>query len=264
MVVGVPDRLQSAISNGAACLFLSSHLDDAVLSCAALMGALSQRGEVTVATAFTAAGPAPHTRAARSFLRQCAAPDADTLFAQRRAEDREVLSRLGVAHVPLGLTDALYRRRDGVPGAQVLGNVVPELVHRYPTYRLDIAKGRVSRGDKALIAQLTAQVDELMTATGAQLLFGPLAVGRHGDHVIARRVCESFAGRVIYYSDFPYDRAHEADDGFIAGHGLTKWSWERGVEAKPDVIRGYRSQADALFPDGEIPAVAETYYLSTS
>jgi LmbE family N-acetylglucosaminyl deacetylase len=261
----VPDRLQSAMSNGAACLFLSAHLDDAVLSCGALIHALAKRCAVTVATVFTAAGPTPHTRAGRSFLRQCASPDADTLFAQRRAEDREVLDRLGVDHVHLGMADALYRRRDSwVPATELVGSLVPELVHRYPTYRLDIAKGRVSRGDKGLRAHVSAQVGDLVTATGAQLLFGPIGVGRHVDHLIVRSVSEGFADRVVYYSDFPYDQSQRPDPGFIARHRLTRWSWERGIAEKPDLIRGYRTQADALFPDGKIPAVAETYYLATS
>src|SRR5262245_26192228 len=98
MSAAVPDRLAGAISSGATCLFLSAHLDDVVLSCGALIQALAGRCVITVATVFTAAGPRPHTYAARSFLRQCAAGDADSLFAARRAEDRAVLDGLGVGH----------------------------------------------------------------------------------------------------------------------------------------------------------------------
>jgi hypothetical protein len=34
------------------------------------------------------------------------------------------------------------------------------------------------------------------------------------------------------------------------------------AETKQDLIRGYRTQCGALFPDAEIPVAPETYYLS--
>jgi hypothetical protein len=214
---------------------------------------------------FTAAGPRPHTRAARSFLRQCAVPDAGALYDQRRAEDRAVLTGLGVDVVHLGLADALYRRRTApVRTSRHLGRVLPELVHRYPTYRFDIAKGRVARGDHALIADLTGRVRRLLDDTAAELLFCPLGVGRHVDHIIVRTVGERFPDKVVYYSDFPYNQSYRPNLRFIARHRLQPWSWHRGIDGKERLIRGYRTQADLLFPTGRIPAVAETYFLTAS
>jgi hypothetical protein len=72
-----------AVAAGTPLLFLSAHLDDAVLSCGALMESVKHSSPITVATLFTAAACPPHTRAA----------DAAALFAERRAEDVEVLGR---------------------------------------------------------------------------------------------------------------------------------------------------------------------------
>jgi hypothetical protein len=63
------------------------------------------------------------------------------------------------------------------------------------------------------------------------------------------------------YADFPYtarDPAAEAQ----AADGRRPWAWADDLDAKRPVITGYRTQVDALFPDGEIPLRPETYYAS--
>jgi LmbE family N-acetylglucosaminyl deacetylase len=253
--------LAAAVAAGEPLLVLSAHLDDAVLSCGGLLGSLAQRCPVTVATVFTTAGARPPTRAARSFLRQCGAPDAGTLFADRQAEDRHVLERLGVAHRHLGAPDALFRAREPLgPVLDRLGRAVPELVHRYPTYRFDIAKGRVAAGDRGMIAGLTGRVAALAGSAGARIVLCPIGIGRHVDHLITRTIGERGARRVVYYSDFPYDLTGSPDRAFLARHRLAPWIWDGGIAEKRGLIRGYRTQAGALFPDGEIPARPETYF----
>jgi hypothetical protein len=225
------------------------------------MRSLSATCALTVVTAFTAAGPPPHTYAARSFLRQCVMCDAAVLFAVRRAEDRRVLDGLGAAHAHLGYTDALFRRRQaGTPLARYAGRLFPELVHRYPTYRFDIAKGRIARGDRTVIDTLTAAVADRIRQSGARWVFCPLGVGRHVDHLIVRAVGERFPDRVIYYADFPYNQSAAPDPAFLTRHRLAPWSWTDGIAAKEALIRGYRTQVYAMFGTGRIPAVPETYY----
>ncbi|MFC5993589.1 PIG-L deacetylase family protein [Pseudonocardia hispaniensis] len=253
-------RLDAILSAGGPLLFLSAHLDDAVLSCGALLAALAPHCPVTVATVFTAATEPPHTRAARSFLRQCAATDAGTLFAERRAEDRDVLAGLGVRQVHLGAVDALFRTRRCRDALGPLGRAMPELVHRYPTYRFDIARGRVAAGDHTLVADLTRQVGDLVATTGAELVFSPVGVGNHVDHLLTRRIGAGLGTPVVHYSDFPYDLSAAPDPTYLGRLGLRPWSWEHGITEKQRLIRGYHTQADALFPGGTIPARPEVYY----
>jgi LmbE family N-acetylglucosaminyl deacetylase len=189
----VPEGVARVLHDGAPALFVSPHLDDAVLSCAALMRAMVAHAPVTVVTLFSAAAPGPHTRAARTFLRQCArglggATEWSTLFRERCREDIAVLDGLGAHWVHLGHPDALFRRRrdpSGLLGRA--GKLLPELDHRYPTFRFDIALGRVSRGDRELRETVTAEVADL--ARGS-VVFAPLGVGRHVDHLLARAVGE--------------------------------------------------------------------------
>lgn len=253
-------RVQRSIQGNAPWLVLSPHLDDAVLSCGALLKEEAQRRDITVATLFTEHAEPPHTRAGRTFVRQCSAPDAGSLFEERKVEDREVLDGLGVRTLHLGVEDALFRQRRAFPGSALVKKVVPELVYRYPTYRYDIALGRISRGDRALIADLRIRVGKLLEQTSAELLFCPLGTGRHVDHVITRLIGTYFPDQVVYYADFPYSLSFPADSRFIGEHQLQSASWDKGLAAKEALIRGYGTQADALFPDGRIPQVPETYF----
>jgi hypothetical protein len=216
-------------------------------------------GPVTVVTLFSAAAPPPHTRAARTFLRQCGAAQSGTLFRERCREDIAVLDGLGVGWAHLGHPDALFRRRRDPSGLlRRAGRVLPELDHRYPTFRFDIALGRVSRGDRALRETLTAEVADL--ARGA-VVFAPLGVGRHVDHLLARAVGEHLGA--VLYADFPYTARDPAAEA-VAADGRRPWSWADDLDAKRPAIAGYRTQVDALFPGGEIPLRPETYYSPSS
>jgi LmbE family N-acetylglucosaminyl deacetylase len=253
----VPEGVARVLHDGRPALFVSPHLDDAVLSCAALMRAIAGRSAVTVVTLFSDAAPPPHTRAARTFLRQCGASDADGLFIERRKEDVQVLDGLGVRHVHLGHPDALFRRRRDPWGVlRRAGRMLPELDHRYPTFRFDIALGRVSRGDGELLATVTDEVADLRDGA---VVFAPLGVGRHVDHLLARRLGERLGA--VLYADFPYTARDPAAEA-VAAAGQTPWAWTDDLAAKQPVIAGYRTQVDALFPDGEIPLRPETYYPS--
>ena len=254
----VPAPLRSALTAGARCLVLSPHLDDAVLSCGALLRELAPRCEITVLTLFTEATDGPHGRAARSFLRQCAHPDAATLFRARRDEDRAVVEALGARPEHLGLTDALFRRRELPTALAPVARLVPELAHRYPTFRFDIARGRVSRGDRGLRADLAARI--AARAGEADLLLCPLGVGRHVDHLLTRDLGLAWPGEVVWFSDFPYALEHSPDPAFVRRADLRPWSFDGGFETKESLVRGYTTQVDALFPSGVIPRLAETYW----
>jgi LmbE family N-acetylglucosaminyl deacetylase len=260
-VNGLPPRLEEHVAAGEPVLFLSAHLDDAILSCGGLISELSRRCPMTVATLFTEASAPPHTYAARSSLRQCRATDAASLYEARRAEDQDVLAQLGIDCVHLGATDALYRPREIGNGLVTgLGRHLPEVVHRYPTYRFDIAKGRVSRGDRNLIADLCTRVADLVVTIGPALVFSPVGVGRHVDHLVTRTTAERLQTGVVYYSDFPYDEQAQPDPGFLRQHRLLPWTWGRRIAEKHQLIRAYRTQVDALFPGGRITGKPETYF----
>jgi LmbE family N-acetylglucosaminyl deacetylase len=245
-------------------LILSPHLDDAVLSCGALLTALADHSNVTVVTVFTEGAGPPHTRAAESFLGRCNATSVEQLYAERRREDRDILASLGVKAVNLGFCDALFRRREGRPAWSVLGRGLPELIHRYPTYRFDIAKGRISRGDRVLIEQVEASLLEIIARHTPELVFCPLGVGRHVDHLIVRGIVTSHLSEVVYYSEFPYVMTEDSQTKFRRRRGLEPWVWDRMLHIKRNLIGAYRTQVHGLFPGGVIPVIPEVYYVPRS
>jgi LmbE family N-acetylglucosaminyl deacetylase len=235
--------------DGAAALVISPHLDDAVLSCGALLAHLAPRHRVTVATVFTVAAPPPWSLPARRALRGLGLLDAEDLFAQRRAEDRDVLAGIGAEAVNLGFRDALFRR----------GRLGPA----YPTYRLDAARGRVASCDTGLAAEVSARVGELARAREAAVVFAPLGVGRHVDHLITRQAARELSrpSRIVYYSDFPYSLKAAPEAGFVRRAGLAPHPWLLGRAENADRIAGYRTQFEGLFRDGTVPTRPEVYWL---
>ena len=250
------DRLSRLLGDlddtGAGVLVISPHLDDAVLSCGALLAHLAPRHLITVATVFTAAAPPPWSLPARRQLRELGGVDAEDFFAQRRAEDAGVLAGIGAAQAHLGFRDALFRR----------GRLGPA----YPTFRFDAARGRVASCDTGLAAEVSARVSEIARTGEAGLILAPLGVGRHVDHLITRRAAGELGMgvRTVYYSDFPYSLTAAPEAGFVRRAGLVPHAWLLGRAENASRIAGYRTQFAGLFRDGTVPTRPEIYWLPAS
>jgi LmbE family N-acetylglucosaminyl deacetylase len=256
------ESLIEAIDGVSRLVVLSPHLDDAVLSCGALMNHARKDMPVTVVTFFTEGGAPPYTLSARCYLRQTRAYDANKLYLARRAEDQAVLEGAAIGYLHAGLTEALFRRRTGpllnrLPWA---GRLVPELSHIYPTYRLHIIRGHISPHDINTLRYILDTIDQL-SLQSSTLFLAPLAVGGHVDHMLVRTAAELSQKRVAYYSDFPYNMRYRTDPYFSQRNTLAQATWSHEITTKLALIRAYRTQVDALFPGGEIPAVPEVYML---
>ena len=256
------EPLIEAIDGLSDLIVLSPHLDDAVLSCGALMNYAREKMRVTAVTFFTQGSEPPYTYSARSYLRQTRSHHADSLFLARRAEDQAVLESAGISYVHVGLTEILFRRRtrpllDRLPWA---GRLIPELSYMYPTYRLHVIRGGISLDDAGTIHSIIDTIDHL-SPESSTLFLAPLAVGGHKDHVLVRTAAELSRKRVGYYSDFPYNTRYCIDRSFVQRISLVQASWSHDVAAKLPLIREYRTQVNEIFPGGEIPVVPEVYLL---
>jgi LmbE family N-acetylglucosaminyl deacetylase len=254
--------LIEAIDGASNLIVLSPHLDDAVLSCGALMSHARKQMCVTVVTFFTEGGPPPYSHSARSYLRETRNNRASGLFLARRAEDQAVLESAGISYVHVGLTEALFRRRtrpslNRLPWA---GRLVPELCYNYPTYRLHVIRGGISPDDTSTIRSIHDTID-CLSLKSSTLFLAPLAVGRHIDHLLVRTAAELSGKRLAYYSDFPYNIRYPVDLSFVQRNSLSQATWSDDLAAKQPLIRAYRTQADSLFPGGEIPVAPEVYLL---
>ncbi len=242
------------IKNKIKCIFVSPHFDDVALSCAALLEQLSGKTEITVINAFTKAHKGPYTLSARKFLHDSTNySDATELFEEREKEDKKVLSTFSISIINLGLQDALFRKKKS---ATVLGKFLPEIDHVYPTYKWHLLKG-VSRNDTAL-SELKKKLQPYNNIN--TFVFAPYGVGGHIDHLTVRTACEEVFDTVLLYSDFPYNtRLNSYGDALKNGE---VYIVQPDLQKKEDLLKGYVTQFNGLFPTGEIAKHEEKYFSS--
>lgn len=236
-----------------AVLFVSPHLDDAVLSCGALLTHLARTNSVTVLTVFSSARPAKWAPSARNELRNHGAADALRYFEDRRAEDIAALKEVGAAWIHLGFTDAPFRRVGETAGKDT-GRAA------YPSFHFHIARGRIASSDATLAAKVSVKVREAVSANGVTAVFAPLGVGRHVDHLITRNATVASGIDAVYYSDFPYSETAKPSARFVRKASLQPYTWLDGRAENVNLIEKYKSQVDGLFPSG-IPVSPETYWI---
>lgn len=245
------------------CIFVSPHLDDAILSAGDLISFLSKRTEVKVVNVFTEPSPRPYTLSAKAFLSQCGYKDADLLFNDRIREDREVFLRLNIDPVYLGFVDATWRKMTNMAFIRrILSNIIPELGHVYPVFRINISDGKVSSRDAELIRDLESKLKSIGESHPKSIVFCPLALRTHVDHTIVRDAClKVFQDNLILWSDFPYSLKNEVSLQNLDKMRLTSFEWSNDHDGKKKLIEGYESQFKGLFPDSKIKLSPEKYYL---
>jgi hypothetical protein len=227
------------------------------------MARLAIDGSVTVASVFSNAGPLPWSIPAYRTLAKYGR-DPFALFEVRRHEDLTVLRTIPARVAHLGYCDGLFRTRSGTDTSRAtrLGRLRSR-IPRYPTFRWDLARGRVARSDRGLADQVAVSLTELAEQLGPEgaVIFAPLAIGRHVDHIITRNAAARLGLPVVYYSDFPYSESALPDRAFVERYNVVPYLWQAGREANADRVRAYRSQLDESFPSGHVPTRPEVYWL---
>lgn len=175
-------------------LYISPHLDDAVLSVGGLIGTQLMAGDrVVIATACTADAPTAGRLSplAIEVHRRWGNPRAP--YAQRRQEDIAACMALGGAECRhLGLPDAIYRFKPDSPAC------------RYETF--DELFGPIPSWDRGFSAIIAADVHRLVAELQPQDVFGPLGVGRNVDHLHLRNAILRMSNStpVAFYEEQPY------------------------------------------------------------
>ena len=253
--------LQKIITGKIPCYFISPHLDDAALSAGGLITHLSKHTQVEVISVFTAASTPPYTLSVLRFLYRCGYTDTNQLLIDRKEEDRKAYSRIGITPHHLGYIDASWRKITSPSKfRQLLSRILPEFLHLYPIHQLHIARGAISSHDTDLMRSLGEELRALIANEKQFVIFCPLALKSHIDHVIVRDVCLKNFENVILWKDFPYNMKNvlgSKDDNPLA---TEVFRFEEEPEMKLGMIKEYTSQTKMMFPDGNIPLVPEVYY----
>jgi len=222
-------------------IYLSPHLDDAVLSCGGRIWRQAQVGErVCVVTVF--AGAPASSAPLSPFAQELHARWGHLTDAvvRRQEEDVESLALLGAKAVHWPYTDCIYRQ---APDGRFL-------------YASEGALwGQVRPEDESLVVELAARIAALTLSgeNASPVVYAPLGVGRHVDHRVVRRAAEASGQALVYYEDYPYAQDRQAVQN---AQQEKKWRSELALplsagalEAKVAAIACYRSQLGTFWDD---------------
>jgi len=218
-------------------VYLSPHLDDAVLSSGGRIHRQAAEGDDIIILTVCAGGPSVEDLSpfAESLHRRWGT--AVSAGERRREEDREAVAALGARAMHLEFQDAIYRTgEEGVP-----------------LYASEEAIfGPVHPSEFELIEQVAQAVRGAIPADAGVIV--PLAAGGHVDHRLTRKAAERLLRRLSYYEDFPYAASYGEVEYALAGadwEAETIAISEADIQARIDAIALYRSQISTFWADME-------------
>lgn len=228
-------------------VYLSPHLDDAVLSCGASIAQQTASGEpVEVLTIFAGRPP---LRLLSSYAAQIheASGDLPDMVGRRREEDEAACRILRAVPVHLDYLDAPYRTD-------------PANGDFFYTSNEQLFGGRPHPADFGLMDDLAAAIVQRYDRLHETLFYAPLGARGHVDHQIVRAAAFKLQQRgfpLCFYEDFPHVEEGHALVSALAqsdGHGWMaepRLLQELHVTLKCRAIACYRSQIPVLFGDPE-------------
>ncbi len=179
-------------------LFLSPHLDDAILSCGGAIHRLAQAGERVIIV--TAMAGDPLDPLPNSPLLQAINAQGGFNAAVRRAESAQAAQEVHAQVYDLALTESAFRTTYCGAG---------DLIALYPT--LESALAGVNEADDARISlfDLRLPFDEVET------IYAPLCVDEHVDHQLVRDWALILTGstdapKLAFYEEYPQARNQRA------------------------------------------------------
>lgn len=213
-------------------LFVSPHFDDAVGSCGGTIARLVGAGHtVRILTVFGGLEREPFSLPAK-ILHDEWKLQRPVMY--RRMEDAAAGRLLGCRTSFLHFSDAIYRQ--GGDGQ-----------HLYPTF--ESLRGPLAREDDQVANRIAAAILERLPS-GHTVIYCPLAIGAHVDHVLVRdsgRALLEQHSSVVFYRDFYYDLESTADPGDLIPSRVDVALTPLEIEQKRDAFSSYSSQISDLF-----------------
>ena len=216
-------------------IYISPHLDDAVLSAGGLIYEQTRAGmDVEIWTLLCGFPPSEEFSPFAQVLHyQWGIPAAAEGVSTRRAEDIKAASIVGAKTVHFDFLDCIYRR--GKNGDWLYSNVfVPP-----------------HEDDEDLPARMAESISARLQPTDQ--LVCQFGLGSHLDHVLVRRAVELLQHPIFYDVDIPYlfnspaELASQTAEMRANSHRIT----DSGLRSWQDAILAYKSQLSGLFDSPE-------------
>jgi LmbE family N-acetylglucosaminyl deacetylase len=169
-------------------IYLSPHLDDAVLSCGGIIWQQVQRGFTVSIWTVCAGDPPDEPLSELAEMLHARWKTGRNAVEIRRQEDQAACALLGVLSRHFDIPDCIYRRspRTGEP-------LVASNDHLFDP---------VSVEEQPLLASLAARLAAELPAECH--VVSPLGLGSHVDHRLVRGAAEALKCKLWYYADYPY------------------------------------------------------------
>jgi len=212
-------------------IYISPHLDDAVLSAGGLIHDQVNAGmQVEIWTILCGFPPPGELSPFAQVLHyQWGIASADELIRSRRAEDEKACHMVGAKPVYFDYLDCIYRRGKN-----------DDWLYSYifvPPHEDE--------------ADLSARIAESISARlePTDQLVCQLGLGSHVDHVLVRRAVELLQRPLLYYTDIPYlFKTPEELSPNTAGMKANAYTvGEAGLRSWQEAIAAYESQISSLF-----------------
>jgi len=216
-------------------IYLSPHLDDAVLSCGGRITQGTRAGRKVLVVTVTAGDPPAVDFSNLALVAHRHWALSDGAVGVRRTEDVAACAVLGARWLHGPILDCIYERNQ-ITGRPLYktNEEIHAPVHPFESDRID-------------------RLQEFMaTLPLADQVVVPLGIGNHIDHRLTRLVAERrWCGSLLYYEDYPYSASPSARVFYeTMGKG---WSvevcslLEEDLKVKLAAIAKYRSQITAIF-----------------
>ncbi len=215
-------------------LFLSPHLDDAVLSCGGTIHRLTQQEESVIILTVMAGdppSPLPQSPIIQDLHQRWEA--GYNPIATRRAEDENAAKRLGARPIHMPIPDCVYRTID--------------VLTLYPSEESLFGEPHPADGAPIILIETP-----LIFAAEITCLYAPMGVGRHVDHQIVHDWALALGKAnphlsLKLYEEYPYTRDKMAVTQarrLVAAelHPKIVTLYEENVTAKIEAISCYTSQ----------------------
>jgi hypothetical protein len=205
--------IENIIKNKKRLIIVSPHLDDAVFSIGGILLQLQGKIEIIALNVFTKSSK-PYTLSAKKHVIQCGFKNAEKLYNERIKEDKLAFKKIEIYPIYLNFEDALFRKIDKLNIIrQILGKIIPELIHVYPIYRLSIINKVISKYDAQIINKIKYKIQSFKLSE-KDLIFCPLGIGSHVDHLVVKKACEELKmpKNLFFWADIPYACKKESNN----------------------------------------------------
>lgn len=231
-------------------IFFSPHLDDAILSASGLMNLLLKRKKrILVVTLFSSGNDTTFSESALLFLKNSGqSKKSSFLFKNRRNEDIRATKKIGINHKHFSFVDALFRKNSS---------------NRNIYQNFDqIFSGKVSNDDKLLVTEIEKKIlFEIQPVLSKKcLIFAPLGVGTHVDHILTNQIIRSMFKDVQYWQDVPYDSEYLKVIKRLSNLEDENYHFKKNVidisnfsKIKLTAVEYYKSQIEGLYKAGLQP-----------